>query len=107
MTTRATAVAQPRCRTHDRFEAFTRVAAFAAVLAAAAFWFPVPPRAQGAPAADPAIARVKAAMEGFVKGRYKVEDVRKTPLPGIYEVRIGHDCSTSTSEASTCSTRAT
>lgn len=72
---------------------FTRVAAFAvAVLAASAFWLPATPtRAQGAPAADPAIARVKAAMEGFVKGRYKVEDVRKTPLPGIYEVRIGND----------------
>ena len=72
---------------------FTRVAAFAvAVLAASALWLPATPtRAQGAPAADPAIARVKAAMEGFVKGRYKVEDVRKTPLPGIYEVRIGND----------------
>ena len=72
---------------------FPRVAAFAAaVLAASAFWLAaVLARAQGAPAADPAIARVKAAMEGFVKGRYKVEDVRKTPLPGIYEVRIGND----------------
>jgi thiol:disulfide interchange protein DsbC len=63
-----------------------------AVLAVAALWFAaVPAGAQGTPAADPAIARVKAAMEAFVKGRYKVEDVRKTPLPGIYEVRIGHD----------------
>jgi len=72
---------------------FTRVAAFAAaLLAASALWLAAAPaRAQGAPAADPAIARVKAAMEGFVKGRYKVEDVRKTPLPGIYEVRIGND----------------
>jgi len=71
----------------------TRAAARAlAVLAAAALWLAaVPAGAQGAPAADPAIARVKAAMEAFVKGRYKVEDVRKTPLPGIYEVRIGHD----------------
>lgn len=72
---------------------FTRVAAFAAaLLAASTLWLAAAPaRAQGAPAADPAIPRVKAAMEGFVKGRYKVEDVRKTPLPGIYEVRIGND----------------
>ena len=70
---------------------FTRVAAVAvALLAASALWLAAA-RAQGAATADPAIARVKAAMEGFVKGRYKVEDVRKTPLPGIYEVRIGHD----------------
>lgn len=72
---------------------FPHVVAFAvAVLAASALWLAAAPaRAQGASAADPAIARVKAAMEGFVKGRYKVEDVRKTPLPGIYEVRIGND----------------
>lgn len=74
-------------------KSFTRAAASAfALLAAAALWLAAAPaQAQGAPAADPAIARVKAAMEGFVKGRYKVEDVRKTPLPGIYEVRIGND----------------
>jgi thiol:disulfide interchange protein DsbC len=74
-------------------KSFTRAAASVfALLAAAALWLAAAPaRAQGAPAADPAIARVKAAMEGFVKGRYKVEEVRKTPLPGIYEVRIGND----------------
>lgn len=73
---------------------FTRVAAFAvAVLAASAIWLAAAPaRAQGAPAADPAIARVKAALEPIVKGsRYQVEEVRATPMPGIYEARLGND----------------
>ncbi|HLS54755.1 MAG TPA: disulfide isomerase DsbC N-terminal domain-containing protein, partial [Zeimonas sp.] len=67
-------------------------AAVLAMVAAAALWLSSSPtRAQGTAATDPAAARVKAAMEGFVKGRYKVEDVRKTPVAGIYEVRIGND----------------
>ncbi len=46
----------------------------------------------GALAPDPqAVAAVRAAVEGWLKGRYKVEEIRKTPLPGIYEVRIGSD----------------
>jgi len=40
--------------------------------------------------ADPA-ATVRAAVEGWLKGRYKVEEVRKTPVAGIWEVRIGND----------------
>ncbi len=49
--------------------------------------------AQGAvaPSADPAAARVKAAMEGFLKGRHQVDEVRRTPVAGIYEVRLGND----------------
>lgn len=39
--------------------------------------------------ADPAA--VKAAVESWLEGRYKVEEVRKTPMAGIYEVRIGTD----------------
>jgi thiol:disulfide interchange protein DsbC len=31
------------------------------------------------------------AIDGFTKGRYKVDDVRATPIPGIYEARIGND----------------
>jgi len=41
-------------------------------------------------AADPA-ATVRAAVDGWLKGRYKVEEVRKTPVPGIWEVRIAND----------------
>ncbi|MBX3590293.1 MAG: DsbC family protein [Burkholderiaceae bacterium] len=75
---------------------FTRVAAFAvAVLAAATLWFaaaPAPTRAQGVSGSDPAIARVKAALAPIVKGsRYQVEEVRPTPIPGMYEARLGND----------------
>jgi thiol:disulfide interchange protein DsbC len=41
-------------------------------------------------AADPA-ATVRAAVDGWLKGRYKVDEVRKTPVAGIWEVRIGND----------------
>jgi len=43
-----------------------------------------------AQAADPA-ATVRAAVDGWLKGRFKVEEVRKTPVAGIWEVRIGND----------------
>lgn len=36
-------------------------------------------------------ATVKTAVESWLKGRYKVEEVRRTPLASLYEVRIGHD----------------
>lgn len=40
---------------------------------------------------DPAIARIKAALQPFVQGsRYRVEDVRAAPLPGLYEVHLGN-----------------
>lgn len=72
---------------------FTRIAACAVALAAAAVLLssPVPARSQGAPAVDPALARVKSATEAFFKGRYEVAEVRRTPVAGIYEVRIGND----------------
>jgi thiol:disulfide interchange protein DsbC len=43
-----------------------------------------------APAADGSAA-VKAAIESWLKGRYKVDEVRRTPMPGIWEVRLGND----------------
>lgn len=43
--------------------------------------------AQGA---DPA-ATVRTAVDAWLKGRFKVDEVRKTPVPGIFEVRIGND----------------
>src|SRR5690606_28653403 len=54
------------------------------------------PAAQsGSDAASPAPAAVskaiRAALESFTGGRYKVEEVRATPLAGIYEARIGND----------------
>lgn len=39
---------------------------------------------------DPA-AGVRASVDAWLKGRYKVEEVRKSPVPGIFEVRIGND----------------
>lgn len=44
---------------------------------------------QAAP--EPVAAAVRTAVEGFTKGRYKVDEVRRTPLAGIYEARIGND----------------
>ena len=72
---------------------FTRVAVAAvALVAALAFWAAAPSaQTQGATVADPGAARVKAAVEGFFKGRYSVDEVRKTPMRGIYEVRVRND----------------
>ncbi len=39
---------------------------------------------------DPSAA-IKSAVETWLEGRYKVEEVRKTPIAGMYEVRIGTD----------------
>lgn len=36
-------------------------------------------------------AAVRPAVEAWLKGRFKVESVLKTPMPGIVEVRIGND----------------
>lgn len=42
--------------------------------------------------ASPAVeAAVKKSVEGWLKGRFKVDSVLKTPMPGIVEVRIGTD----------------
>lgn len=30
-------------------------------------------------------------VEGWLQGRFKVDGVRRTPMPGVYEVRIGTD----------------
>lgn len=40
---------------------------------------------------DPAAPAIKAAVENWLQGRYKVDGVQPTPLPGIYEVRLGMD----------------
>ena len=34
---------------------------------------------------------VKAAVESWLKGRFKVDEVRKTPMSGMWEVRFGND----------------
>lgn len=34
---------------------------------------------------------VKASVEGWLKGRFKVDEVSKTPIPGLVEVRLGQD----------------
>jgi hypothetical protein len=57
-----------------------------------------------APAADGSAA-VKAAIESWLKGRYKVDEVRAYPDAGIWEVRP-NDCSMSMRRASTRSSKA-
>ncbi len=48
--------------------------------------------AQPAAVSDAVKARIGAAMEPLVKGsRYRMEEVRATPMPGVYEVRLGSD----------------
>ncbi len=47
------------------------------------------PHAQTAPDGA-AEARVRAAMEQITSGRTKVDEVRATPVPGLYEVRVGN-----------------
>jgi thiol:disulfide interchange protein DsbC len=73
--------------TPARFARSLAVAVLAAGLFAAA-----PVRAQ-APAAqaDPGAAPIKAAVEGWLQGRYKVDGVRRAPVAGMWEVQIGTD----------------
>ncbi len=59
-----------------------RIAMAALALSAAGLAF--------AQAGDPA-GTVRGAVETWLKGRYKVDEVRKTPVAGIWEVRIGND----------------
>jgi thiol:disulfide interchange protein DsbC len=47
--------------------------------------------ASAQPVPEPTVAAIRAALEAFTQGRYKVDEVRRTPLPGLYEARIGND----------------
>jgi thiol:disulfide interchange protein DsbC len=58
---------------------------------ACALALPSPARAADEPTRPEVAAGIRTAVEGWLEGRYKVEDVRRTPIPGIYEVRIGTD----------------
>jgi thiol:disulfide interchange protein DsbC len=44
-----------------------------------------------APATGDAAPQIRTAVEGWLQGRYKVDGVRKTPMPGLWEVQIGMD----------------
>lgn len=48
------------------------------------------PGAAPAPAGDPSAA-IRAAVEGWLKGRFKVDEVRRAPVPGMFEVRISNN----------------
>lgn len=51
-----------------------------------------PASAQAAGVTDAVKARIGTAMEPLVKGsRYRLEEIRATPMPGVYEVRLGSD----------------
>jgi thiol:disulfide interchange protein DsbC len=60
------------------------------VCAVAALLWPMVALPQAAPAADTQ-SQIKGTVEAWLKNRYKVDEVRRTPLPGIFEVRIGND----------------
>ena len=68
------------------FETLARVGGLRIALAALAFSAAGLVLAQGDPAGT-----VRGAVETWLKGRYKVDEVRKTPVSGIWEVRIGND----------------
>lgn len=40
---------------------------------------------------DANAARLKAALETFLEGKHTVDEVRRTPVVGLYEARIGHE----------------
>jgi thiol:disulfide interchange protein DsbC len=63
------------------------------ITAALSLLLSLPFAAQAEPAkATPAVhTTVKKAVEGWLKGRFTVDSVSKTPMPGIVEVRIGTD----------------
>jgi thiol:disulfide interchange protein DsbC len=44
-----------------------------------------------AQASDAVTSNIKTAVELWLAGKYKVEEVRRAPLPNMYEVRIGTD----------------
>jgi thiol:disulfide interchange protein DsbC len=48
----------------------------------------IPAMAQGS---DAISANIKKSVETWLAGKYKVEEVRKAPMPNMYEVRIGND----------------
>lgn len=47
--------------------------------------------AAGRGAEPPGAAQARTAVESWLKGRYKVDEVRRTPVAGIWEVRLGND----------------
>jgi thiol:disulfide interchange protein DsbC len=69
----------------------------AAAIAAGAVLAALPATAGAPSAASPAAAAsgieatVRAAVEQWLQGRYKVEGVRRSPVAGIFEVQIGND----------------
>lgn len=63
----------------------------AAVATSAYFLMPVAAHAEPAKASPAVNAAVKKSVEGWLKGRFKVDSVLVTPMPGIVEVRIGTD----------------
>ncbi|MGE0797215.1 MAG: DsbC family protein [Lautropia sp.] len=48
------------------------------------------PAAPATAQVDPSIA-IRSSVEAWLQGRYKIEEISPTPMPNIYEVRIGTD----------------
>ncbi|MBM3406513.1 MAG: DsbC family protein [Betaproteobacteria bacterium] len=68
------------------YRLFLRLMALCALVAAVLIQ-PVPAIAQSAET----LQRIRSAVEGFSGGRLKVDEVRRTPLSGIFEVRIQNE----------------
>lgn len=71
------------------------LATLLAVVAALSGVPAVPAHAQVAAAVpaptDPQAIAVRAAVDGWLKGRYKVDELRRAPVAGFWEVRLGND----------------
>lgn len=63
------------------------------ILVLAAFCFAIPAWAAEPPpkAPEAVTAKIRDAVSAWTKGRYKVDEVRRTPVEGLYEVRIFND----------------
>ena len=63
-------------------------AAVAALFMGLALW--AVPVTQAAAQKDPTIA-IRQVVENWLQGRYKIDEIRQTPLKNVYEVRVGTD----------------
>ncbi|MBN9425796.1 MAG: DsbC family protein [Burkholderiales bacterium] len=52
---------------------------------------PSPGAAAASAPFNPNTARLKAALEAFLEGKHAVDEVRNTPVVGLYEARIGNE----------------
>lgn len=64
------------------------VATVAALFMGLAIW--AVPATRAAAQKDPTVA-IRQVVENWLQGRYKIDEIRQTPLKNVYEVRVGTD----------------